>query len=82
MFYYKHGIGTIKDLSYIRNKAIIDAGAFIGDSALVLSDYTKDKIYGFEVDPENYKLFQKTIDLNHLTNVIPVNKALYCKDAV
>ena len=48
-------------MDYIRNRDIIDAGAFIGDSAAVLSQYTDRKIYSYEVSPFNYaKLINTT----------------------
>ena len=79
VFYYKHGMETLKNTDRIRQQNIIDAGGFIGDSALVLSSYTEKKIYSFEAIPANLQKMQKTIELNSLSNVIPVNKALYSK---
>ncbi len=76
VFYYKHGIPVLRNAEYFKDKDIIDAGAFIGDSALVLSDYTSKNVYSFEMLPEHIELINKTIELNNLTNVIPVNKAL------
>lgn len=58
------------------DKDIIDAGAFIGDSALVLSKYTTGNIYAFEPTPGNYDNLKKTIQLNNLTNVEPLPFAL------
>lgn len=72
----KHGIRHIKNLDEVKRKNIIDVGAFIGDSALVLSPYTDKRVYSFEASPENYKYMLKTIELNGLKNVVPVNCAL------
>ncbi len=80
VFLYKHGIELVRDKESIREKAIIDAGAFIGDSALVLSDYTDKKIYSFEASPENFSLLKKTVEINHLTRVVPVRKALWSSE--
>ncbi len=77
VFLYKHGIELVRDREGLRDKAIIDAGAFIGDSALVLSDYTDKKIYSFEANPENFSLLKKTVEINKLTKVVPVRKALW-----
>jgi len=78
VFCYKHGIEQVYDLEKIRTKNIIDAGAFIGDSALVLADYTDKKIYSFEINPQNFEHLEETIKLNHLEDkVVPVQKALY-----
>lgn len=60
----------------LADKDIIDAGAFIGDSALILSPYTSKKVYAFEPTPGNYELLLKTIEMNALTNVVPCNFAL------
>ncbi len=76
VFYHKHSINKLKSLDKIRQKDIIDVGGFIGDSALVFSDYTDQKIYSFEPSKENFSLMKKTIELNGLNNVIPVNLAL------
>ena len=50
VFYYKHGIDTLKTFDKLDDKAIIDVGCFIADSCLVFRDYTKNKIYTFEPD--------------------------------
>lgn len=76
VFWYEHGIGMLENLDCIKNKCLIDAGGFIGDSALVFSKYWTGKIYSFEADADNYSYMQDTISLNELKNVIPVNKAL------
>ena len=80
VFLYKHGIELVKDLSKLKNKDFIDAGAFIGDSALVLSEYTDKNIYSFEANPINFDLLNKTIELNKLKNIVPIYKALYCDE--
>lgn len=48
IFYDKYGMDYIKNTDKIRNKNIIDAGGFIGDSAIVLSDYTDKNVYSFD----------------------------------
>lgn len=80
VFLYKHGIELVKGKVALKNKDFIDAGAFIGDSALVLSEYTDKRIYSFEANPENIDLLQKTIELNGLTNVAVIQKALYSSE--
>lgn len=76
VFYHKHSIKELTTLDKVRQKAIIDVGGFIGDSALVFSDFTDKKIYSFEPSVENFEFMKKTIELNNLTNVVPVNIAL------
>lgn len=79
VFYYKHNIESL-NLEKIKNKAFIDAGAFIGDSAIVLEKYTNDKVYSFEPTTEYYNCLLKTIELNHSTKIVPMNIALGSKD--
>ncbi len=76
VFFYKHGLDKLKNLNYFKNKAILDIGAFIGDSALILSPLTTDKVYSFEATTENYNNMLKTIELNNLTNVVAVKTAV------
>ncbi len=78
VIYYKHGIGELSEesLNKIKNADIIDAGGYIGDSALVLSEYTNKNIYSFECCTEQFNLMQKTIELNSKKNIIPVKLAL------
>lgn len=79
VFYYKNGIDNLKNLEYFKNKDIIDVGGFIGDSALIFSDYTNKNIYSFEPSSKNYDLMKKTIKMNEKTNIIPINKGLGSK---
>lgn len=74
IFVDKHGIEKFARKHW--DGAIIDVGAFIGDSAIVLSEYTSAKVYSFEALDQNYELLKKTIKLNRIDNIIPVNFAL------
>ena len=76
VFYDKSGMNYIKNLNQVKNKNIIDAGGYIGDSAIVFSDYTDKNVYSFEPFLQNYNLMLKTIELNKKNNIIPVNMAL------
>lgn len=76
VFVYHYGLDRIKDKSRFANKCIIDVGAFIGDSALILSPLTSSKVYAFEATSKYYDLLQQTIKLNNLKNVVPVHAAL------
>ena len=76
IFYYKYGMDYVKNLSQVKNKNIIDAGGFIGDSAIVFSDYTDKNVCSFEPFLQNYNMIFKTIELNKKNNIIPVNIAL------
>ncbi|WP_157153311.1 FkbM family methyltransferase [Brachyspira murdochii] len=75
VFYYKHEIDKL-DTQFIKNNNIIDVGGFVGDSAIVFSDYTNKNVYTFEPVKENFNNILKTIELNEINNIIPINKAL------
>ena len=80
---YKHFIGDVIDKNKILNGDIIDAGAYNGDSALVLSDFTKGKIHAFEPESSNFKNLKKTIKINNLIDkIIPVKMGLGEKEDI
>lgn len=76
VFFYRHGLDTLKHPERFANKAILDIGAFIGDSAIILSPLTSDKVYSFEATTENYNYMLKTIKLNNLKNIVPIKAAV------
>ena len=82
VFYYKHQIETLNNIKKLNSKDFIDAGGFIGDSALVLSEYTQGNVYTFEAVTENYENMLKTIDLNNRENIIPIKMALGSEDSI
>ncbi len=74
---HKHFIDEVVDKKKILENDIIDAGAHVGDSALVLSPYTKGKIHSFEPELNNFENLKKTIQLNNLENtVVPVKMGI------
>ncbi|MBP3847019.1 FkbM family methyltransferase [bacterium] len=76
VFIDKHFIDLTKT-DYFKDKVIIDAGAFIGDSAIILSDYTNKEVHSFEPTSENYNNLIKTITLNKKENkIVPVKFGL------
>ncbi len=70
VFYEKYGLNLV-DHSKFYNKDIIDAGAYIGDSSLLLQEYTTKNVYAFEPEHSNYSLLEKTIELNETSRIIP-----------
>ena len=77
---FHHGLkGIPPELkAYLRGKTFLDAGAFIGDSALVLLEYEPDRIYAFEPSRANQRLFRKLMEDNQVPagRVILVDKGL------
>ncbi len=80
VFLYKHGINTLQNKNAI-NGAIIDAGANIGDSAIVFSkNFPTNKIISFEPVKNNFEICKKTILLNNADNVLIENIGLGDKE--
>lgn len=82
VFFYRHGLDVLKHPERFMDKAILDVGAFVGDSALIFSPLTKDKVYSFEASSENYNLLLKTIELNNLKNIVPVKAAVGAEKSI
>lgn len=76
IFIHRYFINEIKNINKISNKAIVDVGAFVGDSALIFAEYTNNKVYAFEPVNANYEGILKTIKLNDSKNIIPVKLGL------
>lgn len=79
VFHHKCGLQFVqqKELDYLQGKSSITAGAYFGDSSLVLHDITKAKVYGFEPNKHNYALFENIIAKNGKEDIIiPINKGL------
>ena len=76
VFFTRYGIDKLTTLDSVRNKHIIDAGGYVGDTALLFSLYTDKSIHVFEASPSNMDIIRETIRLNQLENIVPVSKAL------
>ncbi len=69
-FLFHHGLyfqnKKIKD--YIKNTCFIDAGAYIGDSVLVLNKYySPEKIFSFELSKRNASKYKKIMEINKIS---------------
>ena len=67
---------TQNEIEYIKDKEIIDAGAFTGDTSLPLSKITKKNVYAFEPFNDSFELLKMNIEKNNIKNIIPINKSL------
>ena len=76
VFYSRYGLENVEKLESVRQKDIIDAGGYVGDTAILLSPLTDKNVYIFEASPANFETIQQTIKLNHLENIITENLAL------
>jgi FkbM family methyltransferase len=71
VFFHQHGMGLLKTLHSIGDKAIIDVGCFIADSVLVFrKKFPDNTIYSFEPNHNTYELAKKTLVLNRLNKVV------------
>ncbi|MFI80662.1 FkbM family methyltransferase [Campylobacter jejuni] len=80
VFYHKHSLSALTTLNKIKKLDIIDVGAYIGDSALILSEYTEGKIHCFEIDKKNFNLLKSTVVLNNKQDKIMVYNFALGKD--
>lgn len=73
---YKAVLDSINNKEYLKNKDIIDAGAYDGDTAVLFSNYTNKKVYSFEPSSQNYELLITNIKQHYLKKVTPIKLAL------
>ena len=80
VFWYRHGLPTLRHPELAKGKAIIDAGGFIGDSALVFQELEPSAVYTFEPVPKTFELLKRTLELNRIANAVAENIALGAKE--
>lgn len=78
VFFHKHGLDELPrhTLESISGRDFIDVGAFIGDSVLVLNELSPRKIYAIEPIPVNISMLKRTLELNKVSNVTVIDKAV------
>lgn len=84
VFYHKYGRDTLpkETLTKLKNTDFIDAGAYNGDSALILNEFEPKRIFAFEPNSKTYKELIETIELNNLNSIIkPVKAGLGSKES-
>jgi FkbM family methyltransferase len=64
----------------LRGSSIIDGGAFVGDSALIMSEFQPEMIYCFEPDETNRSYLLQTIAHSGLKSVTVVEAGLGSAD--
>ena len=65
IFIEKLGIESVVNIKHYENRDVIDVGAYIGDSALILSEYTRGTVYAFEPLHNHVEMIKKTAYLNN-----------------
>jgi FkbM family methyltransferase len=70
VLYFHHGLRFAnKNIQkYIATKDILDCGAYVGDSLLVLRQYTSGTIYSFEFSQKTIATFRKVMEINNVTS--------------
>ena len=64
----------------VRNRFVVDVGAFVGDSAIYFASRSAKKVIAVEPQPMAYKEMLENIKLNDLENmIIPINAGLASK---
>jgi FkbM family methyltransferase len=65
VFLFHHGLRMLdpRIRAPLKNKSIVDVGAFNGDSALVFSEYAKD-VYSFELSSANFAVLKRVFANN------------------
>jgi len=66
----------------LEGDVIVDAGAGIGNESVYFSRLAKDSglVLAFEPHPSTFRCLKKTISLNGIKNIIPIDTALSSKD--
>lgn len=74
VFYTQHGLRFCnpKIREYIKGKCFLDCGAFIGDSAIVLSKYNPSKILCFEFSKPTIECLKNNLKRNHIENIVEI----------
>jgi FkbM family methyltransferase len=77
-----HEDDIIKRFTPKEGDIVVDIGAHIGLYTIISSKRvgTKGKVVAIEAHPGNFEMLNSNIKLNQLTNVIPLNYAVYSKE--
>jgi FkbM family methyltransferase len=77
-----HEDDIIEHFTPKQGDVVVDIGAHIGLYTIISSKRvgTNGKVVAIEADPSNFEMLNRNIKLNQLTNVIPLNYAVYSKE--
>ena len=78
VYYFEHGLRfcSTKIKEYIKNYDILDIGAYIGDSAIILSKYTTKKIYSYEISPKLIDTIKNNLNASNIYGITHLNRNL------
>jgi len=73
----EHDYYLLQTAVFREGDTVVDVGAHVGAVSIYLAKkYPFIKVYAVEPDPLNYRFLKRNIELNGVTNVISVNKAV------
>ena len=82
--FFRHGLISCDSaiLDYIKTRDIFDLGAYVGDSALILSEYTDRTVFSFELSNKNAEQFRQNIGRSGIKNVVLIESGVsdHCED--
>jgi FkbM family methyltransferase len=70
VFYYYHGLSLLPApvIKYINGRDFVDLGAFVGDSAIALSDFNYRKIYSVEMSLKSIARYKENMKQSGIKN--------------
>ncbi|BBL45433.1 FkbM family methyltransferase [Nanobdella aerobiophila] len=82
-FYVKNSIPVSDITDYnilnVKDKVVLDIGAYVGDSSIYFIRRGAKKVYTYEAVKDIYNTLVKNIELNNLQDkIIPINKGIDC----
>ncbi|WP_295157699.1 FkbM family methyltransferase [uncultured Brachyspira sp.] len=81
--YFKSGLSYVPKKyidTQLKDSIFIDGGGFIGDTAILFSQYEFSSIYSFEPDENNYNIMKDNIIKYKKDNIIPCNLGISDKN--
>ncbi|MFD0697769.1 FkbM family methyltransferase [Paenibacillus sp. GCM10027628] len=72
VFYYHNGLKHLPDIykKYIQNGVFVDIGGYVGDSAVVMCEYSPNKVISFDILKENIENINYTAKINNRSSLI------------
>ena len=82
VFMTNHEDDIIEHFTPKQGDIVVDIGAHMGRYTIISSKRvgTNGKVIAIEAHPGNFEMLNRNIKLNQLTNVIPLNYAVYSKE--
>ena len=82
VFMTNHEDDVIEHFTPKQGDIVVDIGAHMGRYTIISSKRVgaQGKVVAIEADPSNFEMLNRNIKLNQLTNVIPLNYAVYSKE--